>query len=92
MSARSAGDRKQVDIRAADPAHAQAFGDGKGRKSRDVLDAAKAFLLDGGDEPAVTDENSGDIAVVRVQAKDVHGIEAASAARVRRPMAFLNRI
>ncbi len=56
-----------------------------------MLDAAKALFLDGGDEPSVADQDGGDIAVIRVQAKDVHGIEAASVTSVRRPMAFVNR-
>jgi hypothetical protein len=88
---RPAGDGKQIDIRGADSSHAQALGDGAGRKSGDVFDAAKALFLDSGDEPSVADEDGGDIAVIRVQAKDIHGIEAASVTTVRRPMQFLNR-
>ena len=42
------------------------------RKSGDVLDAPEALLLDGGDELAVADEHGRDVAVVRVDAEDVH--------------------
>jgi hypothetical protein len=56
-----------------------------------VFDAAKALFLDGCNEPSVADQDGGDITVIRVQTKDVHGIEAASVTSVCRPMAFVNR-
>ena len=39
-----------------------------------MLDAAEALFFESGDEPAVADENGGNVRVINVDAEDVHGV------------------
>src|SRR5919109_3711440 len=55
-----------------DPGLRQAIADSLGWKSRPVLDAPEALFLRGGDNLSVTHEACGCIAVVGVEAEDVH--------------------
>ena len=66
--------RDVVEIRAAEARHLQAGLDRLRRKSGDVLDPAEALLLDRGDELAVAHEDGRDVAVIRVDAEDVHRV------------------
>src|ERR671931_189009 len=55
-----------------DPGLRQAIADGLGRISRPVLDAPKALFFRGSDDLSITHEACGCIAVVGVEAEDVH--------------------
>ena len=61
----------------------------RSRKAGAVLDAAEALFLDGRDEPAVADEDRGDVTVIGVQAENVH--DALTTRGGRRSIARANR-
>ena len=92
VSVRSARDGEDVDISRTDSADTQALRDRARRESRNVLDAAQSLFLDRSYQPAVADQGGGDVAVIGVQAEDVHGTEAASVASGRRPMTLTSRV
>ena len=52
------------------------------RKSRDVLDAPEALLFHRGDQLAVAQEHRRDVAVVGVDAENVHVVDLLSRFRV----------
>src|SRR5271154_1533741 len=50
----------------------QTIADGSGGKSGGVFDAIEAFFFDGGDEAAVADDGGGSVAMIGIDAKNVH--------------------
>ena len=61
-----------IDVGRSDAAHLQARANRLGRKPGDVLDAAKALFFDRRDELAVAHEDGRDVAVIGVDAENVH--------------------
>ena len=61
-----------IHFRERDAGGIQAVANRRRRKSRRVLDAVKAFLLDSGNQAAVADNRRRSIAVIRVNPKNVH--------------------
>ena len=72
VRARIAGDGEEIDVGGRDAAEREARGERVVRKSGAMLDAPKALLFDRRHETAVADEDGGDVAVVGVEADDVH--------------------
>ena len=60
-------------LRAVDPGHVEAPLDRLRREASVVLDAREPLLFEGGHNRAVAEEDGGDVAVVGVDAEDVHG-------------------
>ena len=50
----------------------QTIADGRSGKSRGVFDAIEALFFDGGNEAAVADDSGGSVAMIGVDAKNVH--------------------
>ena len=71
-----------IDLRTRNSRHLEAFSDRERREARPVLDTAKAFLLERGEEPAIFQQNGGDIAMIGVDAKYVHMCEFSSGGRM----------
>ena len=61
-----------IDVLGAESCLVQAVADRAVREGRVVLDAGEPLLLDRGDELPVDDECSRSVAVVRIDAEDVH--------------------
>ncbi len=72
MRPRIARNREPVDVAGRHVAHLEAPGDRAVRKPGNVLDAAVTFLFNGGDQASVLDEHRRDVAMVRVEAENVH--------------------
>jgi hypothetical protein len=64
--------REYVDVRSLDASHREAGTNGLRRKARPVFDAPKTLLFNGGDERTVAHERGRDIAMVGIDAQDVH--------------------
>ena len=74
VGARIARHGKHVDIRRREAAHLQAGGDRVVRKTRHVLDAAEPLLFNRRDKLSVADQRRRHVAVIRVEAENVHGV------------------
>ena len=72
IGARVPRDGEVFDFSGRNPRHFQACADGIARESRPVLDSPEPLLLHGGNELAVAEQDSGDIAVVGINPKDDH--------------------
>src|SRR5439155_8327558 len=62
----------RVDVFAFDSANLETATDGDGWESGEVLHAAESLFLQRGDQLAIADEDGGGIAVIDVNAEDVH--------------------
>ncbi len=61
-----------IDFRKLQSGNVETIADGRRRKASGVLDAVEAFLLHGGDELSVAHDGSRGIAMVRVDAQNIH--------------------
>ena len=68
---------ERVDVGGGQTGHLQADGDRLVGEPRDMLDAPEPLFFDRRDELSVADERGGYVAVVRVEAEDVHQVSDA---------------
>src|SRR5262249_47426708 len=87
MGARIARDGEDNDVRRGHARYPQTLGQRVMREARAVLDPPEPLFFDGGDEPAVANENGRDIAVIGVQADNNHCVSGAGSAYA--PAAFV---
>jgi hypothetical protein len=78
VRARISRHREHIDIGRRDPAHLEAGAHRQPRKAGDVLDAAIAFFLDRRDQRAVAHERRRHIAVIRIEAENIHEVTGSS--------------
>jgi hypothetical protein len=72
MGSGVARDGEKVDVRRVDTSDVETGADRLLREARPVFDAPKTLLFNGGYEVAVAHERGRDVAVVGVDAQDVH--------------------
>ena len=85
MRAGISRDGEHVDVAAVEPSHAETLGDGASGKPATCLMRRKRSSSTAAIEPAVADEDRGDVTVVGVQAENVHDAFRARQAALESP-------
>jgi len=74
MRLRIAADGYVRDVLSGDAGNLEAAPNGQRGEASPVLDAAKALLLERGEELPILQQNSGDIAVIGIDAEYIHSV------------------